>query len=222
MKLHAFLCLGFCTLLLKAHAADPKSPLPDPDVPQTFNASIAKSLLDSSPFTRSLNLSDSIVLTGIAYVEGKPVATLLNKATKESYIVSEVPNAQGWKLAETNASTQLQRTQVKIMVNTEVVTVRFSDEQLTPGKKGSLPGGGSSNGGGPPLGPDGQPRIKSSSLLGEGGRERYMSLSNESRDKYRGIIRDNFESMPNATIEERSAFAKKVFEKIEAADKTSK
>src|SRR3954468_11535189 len=78
-----------------------------PDLPQPVSPDELTALVTSSPFTRSLNLSDSLVLTGIAYIEGKPVATILNKATKENFVVSQEPNAQGWRLAETNATTQL-------------------------------------------------------------------------------------------------------------------
>ncbi|WP_075090488.1 hypothetical protein [Verrucomicrobium spinosum] len=60
------------------------------------------------------------------------MATILNKQTKENFVVSETPNAQGWKLAETSATVQLSRTQAKIMVGAEMVTVRYSNEQLSP------------------------------------------------------------------------------------------
>src|SRR4051812_26505239 len=98
----------------------------DPDLPGPISATELTGLMTASPFTRSLNLSDSLVLTGIAYINGKPVATLLNKETKENFVVSQEPNAQGWRLAETTANGQLARAQAKIMIGAEVVTVRYS------------------------------------------------------------------------------------------------
>lgn len=191
----------------------------DPDLPQPVAPEDLTALITSSPFTRSLNLSDSLVLTGIAYIEGKPVATLLNKETKENFVVGEEPNAQGWRLAETSATVQLNRTQAKVMVGTEMVTVRYSDEQLTPEamKKGGFKPGG---GGGPPDGdrrPDG-PR-RDGPRPSEEDRQRFMALSEKAREKFIEKMRESREKMQNASPEERMAYAKKVFERVEADDK---
>ncbi|MEZ0386213.1 MAG: hypothetical protein ACAI34_04035 [Verrucomicrobium sp.] len=194
----------------------------DKDLPQPFDAKEAETLLTHSPFTRALNLSDSLVLTGVAYLEGRPVATVMNKATKESHVVSEEPNVLGWKLAEINASRVLNRTEIKITVDGETVSVRYSDDQLLP--KNTRPGGGGFRGpggpGGPP-GPDGQ-RFRTSSLLGDNGRDRYMALSDTARDKFREMVRVKREAQPNASQEELTNFAKKEFDRIEADDKRSR
>lgn len=202
-------------------AATPAAAVVDKDLPQPFDPKEAETLLAHSPFTRALNLSDSLVLTGIAYLEGKPVATVLDRATKESHVVSEVPNAQGWKLAEIHASTVLNRTEIKLMVGGETIAVRYSDDQLLP--KNTRPGGGFRGPGGPggPPGSDGQ-RFRTSSLLGDNGRDRYMALSDTARDKFREMVRVKREAQPNASTEELSAFAKKEFERIEAEDKRSR
>jgi hypothetical protein len=174
--------------------------------------------MTASPFTRSLNLSDSLVLTGIAYIDGKPVATLLNRETKENFVVSQEPNAQGWRLAETNATIQLNRAQAKIMIGAETVTVRYSDEQLTPEtmKKGGFkPGGGSTEGG--ERHPDG-PR-RDSRGPSEEDRARYMSLSDKAKEKLRDAMIQSREKLVNASPEERGAYFRKVFEKIEQDDK---
>ncbi len=136
-----------CLVLLTASlgAADPQPAAAgkgDPDLPQPVNVAAQEKLIENPPFTRALNLSDSLVLTGIAYIEGKPVATVLNKATKESYVVSDEPNAQGWKLAGASASHTLTRTQAKLVVGNEIVTVRYSDEPVdTKGGPGKRPEG---------------------------------------------------------------------------------
>ncbi len=132
----------FLALSVAASAADKKKGAADPDLPQPFDSAVAQPLLDSSPFTRELNLSDSLTLTGIAYIMGKPVATVFDKAKKTSYVVSEEPNAQGWKLAEASAAVAINRSIAKIMVGGEVVTVRYSADQLTPDDKKSSRSGG--------------------------------------------------------------------------------
>lgn len=199
------------------------SPRPDPDLPQPLAAQEVQPLVVSPPFTRALNLSESLTLTGIAYVEGKPVATIKNRQTNESFVVSEEPNAQGWKLAQWTTTRDLNRAEVKLMVAGEIVTVRYGMEQLTPETKRTPPGPSPSSGGGgpPPPGSDG-PRIRTSSYLGDGGRERYYQLSDGARDKFRELMRQRREQNPNASMEELSAFAKREFEKIEADDRRNR
>ncbi len=196
----------------------PAAEAADPDLPQPVTPEEVTPLITASPFTRSLNLSDSLVLTGIAYIEGKPVATILNKETKENYVVSEEPNAQGWRLAETSPTTQLNRTQAKIMIGAEVVTVRYSEEQLTPeNMKKNRPGGG---GGGPSEGErryDG-PR-RDGPRPSEEDRQRFMALSEKARGQFFEKMRESREKMMNASPEERQAYAKKIFDRIEAEDK---
>jgi len=193
----------------------------DPDLPQPVSPDELTPLVTASPFTRSLNLSDSLVLTGIAYIDGKPVATLLNKDTKENFVVSQEPNAQGWRLAETNATVQLNRTQAKIMIGAEVVTVRYSDEQLTPEsmKKGGFkPGGGAPDGGDRRY--DG-PR-REGPRPSEEDRARFMALSDKAREKFIEKMRESRDKMMNASPEERMQYAKKVFERVEAEDKAGR
>ena len=197
-------------------APTPPPAIADPDLPQPLDAQDVQSLVTNPPFTRALNLSDSLALTGMAYVEGKPVATILNRETKQSFVVSEEPNAQGWKLAETNASKNLQRAEVKIMAGAEIVTVRYGEDQLTPGAK--KPGPPSSGPGGPPPpgAPPGDYRFRTSSLLGDNGREKYYSLPDHARDRFRDTVRQYREQNPNVSMEQLSAFARKEFEKAQS------
>lgn len=112
--------------------------LPEAVAPDHFSL-----LVTQSPFTRSLNLSDSLILTGIATMDGKKVATLMNKETKETYVVSEEPNAQGWKMVGVAGDEALDRVSAKISVEGgEVVTVRYSDWALKPGEAKPATGGG--------------------------------------------------------------------------------
>lgn len=220
------LCLGASVAVL---GQEPTAPTPavitpavakaDPDLPQPLDAQEVHPLVTNPPFTRTLNLSDSLALTGLAYVEGKPVATIFNRETKESFVVSEEPNAQGWKLAETNASKNLQRAEVKIMAGAEIVTVRYGEDQITPGVKKPGPpsqGFGPGGPGGPPPPGGYDPRFRTSSLLGDGGREKYYSLPDNARDKFRDTVRQYREQNPNASMEQLSSFAQKAFERVQA------
>ncbi len=201
-----------------SRAADPV----DPELPQPFDAAVTEPLLIASPFTRSLNLSDSLVLTGIAYIEGKPVATVLNKATKESYVVSEESNAQGWKLAETSATVALSKTQAKIMIGTEIVTIRYSEEQLTPEamKKGGFKPGQGGGGGEQRQEDHGSrremPRPDAETI------KRWTNLSDDAKNKLRERMNESREKLQNATPEERKAHMEKILEKAEKEDGKNK
>ncbi len=202
----------FCICISALFGADEKKSALDPELPQAFDANVAQTLLENPPFTRSINLSDSLVLTGIAYIEGKPVATIFDKSTKASYVVSEEPNSQGWKLAETNATTELKRTQAKIMIGGETVTIRYaaiqpSSQQNDPNREGrnGRTGGGDSS----------RHEYKRPS---EEDISRYKALSDQAREKFHSALRDSREKMMAMAPEDRSAYVKTVFDKIEKED----
>lgn len=67
--------------------------LPEPVTPENF-----EDLRRSSPFIRSVEFSDSLVLTGMARIEGNAYATLFDSESKESYLVSEKSSSGGWQL----------------------------------------------------------------------------------------------------------------------------
>jgi hypothetical protein len=203
--------------VISLRAADPAPAVAkiDPDLPQPINMAVAGRLIENPPFTRALNLSDSLVLTGIAYIDGKPVATILNKSTKESFVVSDEPNAQGWKLAEASASNTLTRTQAKILVGNEIVTVRYSTEPVdtsSPDAKRRPEGGEGGDRG------DRGSRARPS----EEDRQRFNAMSDKARSAFFEQMRGSREKLMNATQEERSAYIKKMFDNVEQDDKAGK
>lgn len=212
-------CLAVVFPALQGQAVD--EAIADPDLPQPLDLSVTQSLIEKPPFTRPLDLSDSLQLTGVAYVEGKPVATLVDRATRKNYLVSEVPNELGWHLAEANVSSEMRLTNIKIMVGTELVAIHYGDAQLSPTSKG---GTGPSH-----YPPDseairndenGKPYVRASVYLSDADRERYYkNFSREAHDKFRDAVRGNREMMFKASPQERAVFAKKLFDKIEAEDK---
>jgi hypothetical protein len=227
MKPTLFAC---CSLLLACGTvtlatAQQATPGQDPDLPQRVDPTEIAPLVASSPFTRSLNLSDSLVLTGIAYIEGKPVVTIMNKETKESHVVGEVPNAQGWKLAETSATVKLDRTQAKLMIGTEIVTVRYSEEQLTPEamkKGGYRPGGGDGRGDGEHRDRGGDGPRREFPRPSEEDRNRFFSLSEDGRRKFMEKMRESGDKLRMASPEERTTYVRSIMERIEKEDQQNK
>lgn len=132
-----------------------------------------------SPFTRSINLSDSLILTGIATMDDEQVATLLNKETKETFVVSSTLNTQGWRMVELKADEDLEKVSAKVAVEGgEVVTVRYAEWQLKPGE--ARPGAGPAEGG--EVRPQGRPDVRMKGR-GPGGDSRRGGGSSEIRDK---------------------------------------
>ncbi|MEM9282244.1 MAG: hypothetical protein AAGA96_10480 [Verrucomicrobiota bacterium] len=169
-----------------------------------FNA-----LTDQSPFSRSLSLSDSLILTGLATVNQEQVATLLNKETNETYVVSSRSNAQGWKMVDLKVDPDLEKVAAKVSVEGgEVVTVRYSEFQLKPGE--ARPGGGAGEalpgqreGGkagmkGKGKGGDGERRGPSPEM-----REKMAQLSDEQRSQMFQKMMELREQNPDMSREER-------------------
>lgn len=192
----------------------------DPDLPQPFDPAAMAPVVQNSPFTRMVNMSDNLVLTGIAYIDGKPVCTIFNKETKMSYVVSETPNIQGWTLKEALPAADITRSQAKITVGGEVVSVRYDAAAMLPEnmkKDKSRPDSGR----GPPP-PGGDDRFQRSGRgPSEEDRRRYESLSEQAREKFRNMMREKFsdEKFRAAPEEERRNMIRREFEKIEADDK---
>jgi hypothetical protein len=190
----------------------------DPDLPQPMDRSFAENLVTHSPFTRSVNLEDTLQLTGIAYVNGRPVATVLNKQTKERVLVFEEPNALGWQLLAANAGTDPSNSQIELKVGPETITMHYHGQEMSTdggGKGGSktrLAGGGNSK--------DGD-KMKPSALLGDQGREMYASLSSNARDKFKDLMKSRLEKHPELTPEQNADYAQKVFAKLKATDQPS-
>ncbi len=202
----AILLFSFC---LKAEDV----PAGDPDLPQPLDFSFADELVMHSPFTRAVNLQESLQLTGIAYVDGHPIATVLNKDTKQRFVVSEEPNAQGWRLMTASAGAELYQTHIEMQVGEEIVAMHYQGQQLSPGGGGKTQMAGASK-------KDGD-KVKASSYLGEQGRELYASLSPAARDKFKELMKSRQEKHPELTPEQNLDYAQKVYAKLKADDPSS-
>lgn len=202
----AILCFSSCLQAAEA-------PMADPDLPQPIDFSFADDLLMHSPFTRAVNLEKSLQLTGIAYVDGRPVATVLNTETKQRFVVTEEPNAQGWQLMTASAGADMHQTQVEMKVGDEIIAMHYQGQQLSPGSAGNERS---------KTRMAGSNKVKPSSFLGEQGREMYASLSSEARDKFKDLLKSRLEKHPELTPEQNSDYARKVFAKIKASDQSPK
>lgn len=133
----------FCILVVLELAALSPLVAGDPDLPQPLNEHDFAGLMSASPFTRTLGVSDSLVLTGVANLQEDVVATLFDTQTQMSHLVSRRPNPQGWQLVGiTGGSSELRTWAAKIQVaGGEVISVRYQKPSL---KKSATVGGGGS------------------------------------------------------------------------------
>lgn len=104
------------------------------DVPTPVTEENFAALKASSPFRRPLDLSKSLVLSGIARIDGDLFATLLDRETRETHIVSRSTNPQGWQIVGVDGDqTDLETVTAQISVaGGEVFSVRFDETQLKP------------------------------------------------------------------------------------------
>jgi len=218
MKLIPKLFRSLVLLPMAVLAVDPE-PSSDPDLPQPFDPESLASVTTSSPFTRMVNMSDNLVLTSISYINGKPVATIFNKETKESFIVSNEPNFQGWVLNEALPAPDITRSRAVVTIGGEQVKVSYAAitaEDMKGGKK--------DKGSGDRPSPGGDSFRREGRGPSDEDRKKYESLSDKAKEKFRDMMRSKFsdEKFRNAPEEERRNLIRKEFERIEKEDKGGK
>ena len=103
--------------------------LPRPPHPADFEA-----LRASSPFSRTLNLSDTFVLTGIARIEGNAYAALFDREERRTTVVTADSNREGLRLVEVEGDeSDLESVTARIALRSgEMFAIRYAKEQLRP------------------------------------------------------------------------------------------
>ncbi|MCP5558220.1 MAG: hypothetical protein H7A55_10750 [Verrucomicrobiaceae bacterium] len=216
----------YCVTLLFVSSLRADEPVAvDPDLPQPFDADSVADVFTESAFTRMVNLEDTLQLTGVAYIDGRPVATFYNTATGKHLTVSDQPNADGWRLVSAIPGSDLRETEVQVAIGPETIVARYGSVQLQPGgsKKGeptSRLAGGSGGNSTLASGKSGG-HMKTSSYLGQDGKAMYAALSSEARGKLKDLVHNFTEKHPEMSVEQSSAYAQKVYAKIKAADRPS-
>ncbi|MEM9280931.1 MAG: hypothetical protein AAGA96_03830 [Verrucomicrobiota bacterium] len=107
--------------------------LPDP-----LSHSSYDDLLNHSPFTRSLDRSESLQLTGFAEIDGKPVVTLFDREKKKRLVVSDTPNSEGWRMVEVEPNLDPAQVAATLSVDGgELVTIHYDEGQLASSESAS-------------------------------------------------------------------------------------
>ena len=171
-----------------------------------------RDLLENSPFTRSLNLSDTLSLTGVANIGDESIITLIDSKTNESYVVSGADaNAQGWKLVEVSPGRGLEGMTAKIAIaGGEMVTVRFDEKQLNP--KPRKPAAGVRI----PKGPDKRPRPTDEERrkFGEWIRHRMGKMNEEQRRRVGQLMKEKMQANPNLSDRQKGEIFAQIVEHV--------
>lgn len=197
-------------------AAAPAAPV-DPDLPQPFDPNTLAAIVENSPFSRIVSISDSLVLTGMAYVDGKPVVTIFDKEAKQSIVVSDEPNLKGWKLVGAKPSEKIDYAQAQIAIGGETFSIRHSslskDDMKPEKREKGAPGA--------PPPPGGGERFRGSGRgPSEEDRKKYEALSEKAKEKFRDVLREKMSDpkFRGASEEERRNAIRGEFEKIQKSD----
>ena len=91
-------------------------------------------MLGNSPFLRRVDLSRSLVLRGIADIEGVKVAVLVDRDTNKTHFVGGDKNEDGWSLLEIEGNLEEMGTvSAKLSVTGgEVISVAYAEAQINP------------------------------------------------------------------------------------------
>lgn len=203
--------------------APPVAPA-DPDLPQPFDPGTLTAVVENSPFSRIVSISDSLVLTGMAYVNGKPVVTIFDKDAKQSIVVSDEPNLKGWKLVGAKPSEKIDYAQAQIAIGGETFSIRHSSLSKDDMKPEKREKGGPGGPGGPPP-PGGGERFRGSGRgPSEEDRKKYEALSEKAKEKFRDVLREKMSDpkFRGASDEERRNAIRSEFDKIQKKDQENR
>lgn len=169
------------------------------DLPRAVTEADFEMVKKSSPFLRTLNLSDTYLLRAVVSMGGESLATLYNRNTKETVVVSTASESRnGMRLMGVSKADDLGRVSVEVSVGGEVVELKYDEKSITPVGDGSSIGGGKAKAG--KDGRDGKEQPK-------GPRpeevKRYKELSPEKREKFHQYIRQTMKKYPDISREEK-------------------
>ncbi len=176
-------------------AAAPGAAVPGAAVPEAPSEGDFEALRKTSPFTRVLSLSETYALRGVARINGEQVATLYNRETKKTVVVTpDGKNDAGIALVGVSRAPQLDAVTARISFAGDEAELKYEISQLYPEPKGG-PGGSGSPGGNPP---EGERRGPSPQDI-----ERYKALPEEKQAKLREYIGAVMKNYPDMSREER-------------------
>lgn len=204
----------FTPILLVSEDSDtPQSPgslLPTPIDSDQFAG-----LLEHSPFTRVLDFSETIRLTGVAMINGRQVATVHDRAKRKSYVVSGETNKVGWKMVEVETHADPSKVSATISVNGgELVTLQFDEKQLHPEQSVAASKPGSKASSTPDKRPP--PTKDERRKFGEKVRSRMSKMSDEQKKRVGQIMQEKMKGNPKLSDRQKGEVFVKILDHVDS------
>lgn len=107
-------------------------------IPQGYTAERYSALWERSPFTIASAadaapaepVAAKLVLAGVVKIGSDDIVTLLNKDSQERILVTQTPNAQGYKLVSVEQNSDPLKVVATLQKGTESIKVRFDPSQF--------------------------------------------------------------------------------------------
>ncbi len=202
-----FFLLACCTQV-KADAPFDYPPVPDEKL---FTA-----LKSTSPFLRTLNISETYSLRAVAIYEDLAFARVYNKSTKQTITIEVGGEPQAGlnliKIIEPGDSSNLTEVAARISFAGEIAELKYSPEQLAPASRGGSSGSGRSGGGDRPRG-DGKDGDRKRGGSPED-RAKYEKLDDKKKEKLREYIKSTVSKYPDMPGEERGNLIRGALQKL--------
>jgi len=183
-------------------------------LPSQVTAEHFSALLESSPFTRSLDRAESVRLTGVAEIDGIPVVTLFDRETKKTKIVSAKPTSDGWKMVSVEKNQDLAQVSATIAVGGEEFTLQFDESQLQPQRSGRYTEDKNNK---TPRGPDRRPlpTEEEKRKFGEWVRQRMGKMSEQQRQQVGKIMGDKMRANPDLSDRQKGEIFVQILDYVE-------
>jgi hypothetical protein len=204
-----------CGVCFLAHAEPKEEQTSCPDLPQPLGGDTFDALKKNSPFTRSIDWSKALELTGIAYLNGQPVIMVVNTETEKRHLIDTTPNEMGSRLAAVNPDSLLEQAEVELIVGDETIALGYREDQTAPGKTITLPQGIPTRE--EYIGHDAKgPFVRVWPYLSDADRAKYKSrgVSPQLRAKFTSAVHDQRVRLLSASHQERAAATQKAFDAI--------
>lgn len=145
--------LGVCALVLAGsphldaeEGTSPEANKGNALVPVELEQDDFSALRAASPFSRVLDIGETYALRGVASLDDIQIATLYNRETKKSILVTpEEANKEGMKLVGVSSGWDLNGVKATISFAGEEVELKYDQSQISP-KPPQRPGPGKGDG----------------------------------------------------------------------------
>jgi len=151
-------------------------------------------LRSASPFARVLNPAETYALRGVAHVDDLALATLYNRETKKTFVVTpDTSSEEGIQLVEIERNWELEGVKARVSFAGEEVELIYDPQQFASAPRQGRGGDGKGKGG------DGEKRRGPSKEE----MDRYQKLGPEKQKVFQQYIRHVMETYPDMPREER-------------------